>query len=510
MNIVNMNETKLICNKDFTIGKVDSRIFGSFVEHMGRVIYSGIYEPGHPLSDEDGFRMDVLKLVREMGVTAVRYPGGNFVSNYDWRDGTGPVKMRPKRLNLPWRSVETNEFGINEFINWSHKANVLPIFAVNLGTRGIENAAELLEYCNYRGGTLYSNLRRTHGVEEPYNIRTWCLGNEMDGDWQIGHKTAPEYGRLAQETAKVMKMVDGSIELVSCGSSKSSMETFPDWEETTLNYTYDYVDYIAVHQYYGGQEKGTPAFLAQSLDMEKYIYTIRAACDVVKARKRSDKTMNISVDEWGVWELPSEMVDSQLDIAPWQNAPSISEQIYTMEDSLLFSSMMMVFLKNADRVKIACQSLIANISACIMTERGGSAWVQPIYYPFAHMAKYGQGEVLLTRQTGPVYQCEGFKEVPYIDSVAVYNRNAGEVTIFLVNRCEEETQAFCSEFQGFYPDSILEHIQMFSRDKKATNLDDHNRVRPKSDGNADIQNGVLTARLEPLSWNVIRVHVKNE
>lgn len=502
-----MNETKLICNKDFTIGKVDPRIFGSFIEHMGRVVYSGIYEPGHPLSDEDGFRTDVLELVRDMGITAVRYPGGNFVSNYDWRDAVGPLEMRPKRLNLAWRSVESNEFGINEFMKWSLKANVFPIFAVNLGTKGIENAVEFLEYCNHQKGTMYSDLRREHGTEEPYNIHTWCLGNEMDGDWQIGHKTAQEYGRLAQETAKVMKLVDHSIELVSCGSSKSSMDTFPDWEEITLNCTYDYVDYIAVHQYYGGQEKGTPDFLAQSLDMERYIRTVRAACDVVKARKRSTKTMNISVDEWGVWELPSEAVDSQLNDALWQDAPSISEQIYTMEDSLLFASMMMVFLKNADRVKIACQSLIANISACIMVERGGSSWVQPIYYPFAHMAKYGQGEVLLTMQNGPVYQCSDVGEVPYIDSVAVYHSDASEITLFLVNRCEEESQTFCCELQGFHPRVVLEHIQMFDNDKKADNHINHTRIQPRKDGNACIQDGMLTAKLKPLSWNVIRISI---
>ena len=504
-----METTKLICNKDFIVGNVDPRIFGSFIEHMGRVIYSGIYEPGHPLADEEGFRTDVLQLICEMGVTAVRYPGGNFVSNYDWRDGVGPVELRPRRLNLPWRSVETNEFGIDEFMHWSRKANVIPIFAVNLGTKGIENATEFLEYCNHEGGTFYSDLRKKDGAEKPYKIHTWCLGNEMDGDWQIGHKTAQEYGRLAQETAKAMKMVDDSIELVSCGSSKSSMETFPDWEETTLNCTYDYVDYIAVHQYYGGQEQGTPEFLAQSLNMEHYIRTLIAACDVVKARKRSMKTLNISVDEWGVWEFPSEAVDSQLSDNPWQQSPAISEQIYTMEDALLFASMMMAFLKNADRVKIACQSLIANISSCIMVEKGGSAWVQPIYYPFAHMSKFGRGEVLLTRQSGPSYRCNKHDSVPCVDSVAVYRREANEITLFLVNRSEDEAQTFCCDLQGFHLDDVIEHIQMFSKDKKANNLKNHTAVRPTYDGNARIHNGSLQAELQPLSWNVIRIRVNH-
>lgn len=502
-----MKMTKLICNKNYIIGEVDPRLFGSFVEHMGRVVYSGIFEPGHPLADENGYRQDVLNLVRELGVTAVRYPGGNFVSNYDWTDSVGPQSERPTRLNLPWRSIETNEFGLDEFIRWAEKAGIQPIFSVNLGTGGINKAVSMLEYCNHPGGTFYSDLRKKNGIPSPYAIKTWCLGNEMDGAWQIGHKSAEEYGSLARETAKAMKAVDPSIELVSCGSSKSSMDTFPDWDVTTLSYTYEYVDYIAVHQYYGGQEKGTPAFLAQSLDMERYIQTLRAVCDLMKAKKRSSKDLYISVDEWGVWELPTELVDSQLQASPWEKAPAISEQIYTMEDALLFASIMMVLLKHADRVKIACQSLLTNISACIMTEPGGDAWVQPIYYPFAHLARYGRGKVLQTLQDGPAYHCTDFDNVPFVDSAAVYHDDVKEIALFLVNRCEG-TQDFCCELQGFEPKKILEHIQMFHPDKKANNLKDHSKVIPKNNGNACLKNGRLSARLEPLSWNVVRVRVK--
>lgn len=499
-----MKKTKLICNKSFTVGQVDARIFGSFVEHMGRTVYSGIYEPSHPLADADGFRTDVLKLVQEMGVSSIRYPGGNYVSCYNWLDTVGPRESRPTRLEPAWRSVETNAFGLNEFMKWAAKAKVEPILAVNLGTKGIENALSILEYCNHSSQTTYSELRRKHGAEKPYNVHTWCLGNEMDGDWQIGHKTAEEYGRLAAETAKAMKLVDPSVELVSCGSSKSSMDTFPEWDLKTLLHTYDYVDCLSLHQYYGGQEKGTPGFLAQSLDFERYIHTIRAVCDTVKAQKRSEKTMYISVDEWGVWEFPSEEVDSQVQSAPWQIAPAFSEQIYTMEDTLLFSSMMLVFLKNADRVRIACQSLLTNISACIMTERGGSTWVQPIYYPFAHISRYGRGEVLQSKQEGPLYSCDDFSEVPYVDSAAVYKADEKEIAIFLVNRSEAE-MPFEAELQGFFAEKVIEHIQMYHTDKKATNLHNHHCIKPLPDGNAAIQNHTVQATLMPLSWNVIRV-----
>ena len=248
-----MNKTKILVNKAFQKDKIDPRIYGSFVEHMGRVVYSGIYEPSHKSADEDGFRRDVMEKVKKMGVTAVRYPGGNFVSNYDWRDGVGPKQLRPRKRDLAWKSIETNEIGTDEFMKWVDKTGTQPIFAVNLGTKGIENALSLLEYCNLKGGTAFSDMRCKNGHEAPYEIKTWCLGNEMDGDWQIGHKTAEEYGRLAHEVGKAMKILDPQIELVACGSSMSSNETFGAWENTVLEHTYDCIDYISLHQYYGGQ-----------------------------------------------------------------------------------------------------------------------------------------------------------------------------------------------------------------------------------------------------------------
>lgn len=499
-----MRETRIVVNRAFTKGEIDERIYSSFVEHMGRVVYSGIYEPGHPTADEEGFRQDVLELVKRMGVTGVRYPGGNFVSCYDWRDSVGPREERPRRLEIAWRAIETNEFGTDEFIHWAKKAKVEPIFAVNLGTKGIENAVSFVEYCNIAGGTLYSELRKKHGAAEPYGVRTWCLGNEMDGDWQIGHKTAEEYGRLAEETAKAMKQVDPQIRLVSCGSSKSDMQTYPVWEADTLMHTYPYVDYISLHQYYGGQELGTGAFLAQSLDMEKYIRTVISACDYVKAMKRSDKTLYISFDEWGVWSMPDTEVAASVDERPWQIAPHLSEQIYTMEDALLFACMMLNFLKYADRVKIACQSLLANISAAIMTEKGGDAWVQPIYYPFSQMANYGKGVVLRDVAQGPAYEVNG-RSVPYVDEAVVYHRQAKELVLFAVNRCEREAAGVELEIQGFGELFLVEHSVTCCADKKATNETEHDRIHPVTVNGSQIRNKVLTASLPPLSWNMIRI-----
>lgn len=500
-----MSRTSITVNSKFRKGEIDKRIYSSFVEHMGRVVYTGIYEPDHSTADEDGFRQDVLEKVKEMGVTYVRYPGGNFVSNYDWKDGTGPKEERPRRLELAWRAVETNEVGINEFMKWAKKAEVEPICAVNLGTRGIENAASFLEYCNMPEGTMYSDMRVKHGVQNPYKVKMWCLGNEMDGDWQIGHKTAEEYGRLAAETAKVMKRIDENVELVVCGSSKSDMHTYPQWEAEVLDCAYENVDYLALHQYYGGQELGTSAFLAQSVDLDYYIETVSSVCDYIKAKKRSQKTMYISVDEWGVWS-PEDMV-AHPDDAAWKVAPHLSEQVYTMEDALLFASMLMSFVRHSERVKAACQSLLTNISAAIMTEKGGEVWVQPIYYPFAYMSKYARGIVLKEAADGPVYDCEQIKNVPYVDSVVVYNQEKREIVLFAVNR-REDIQEVSLEIQGFSPENIIEHIVMTSDDRKDTNLENHEKVKPYVLNDVVMKEETITFQAKPLSWNMVRIKLK--
>ena len=238
-------KARIIANKRFVIGDIDRRIYGSFIEHLGRAVYGGIYETTHPTADSQGFRQDVINLVKKLRVPIVRYPGGNFVSGYNWEDGTGDKSKRPKRMELAWMAIETNEVGIDEFQEWAKRANSEVMMAVNLGTRGAEDARNCVEYCNAATDTYYANMRRKNGFEQPFGIKVWCLGNEMDGPWQIGHKTAEEYGRLAAETAKIMKWVDPSIELVACGSSGLGMNTFGEWELTVLDHTYDYVDYIS-------------------------------------------------------------------------------------------------------------------------------------------------------------------------------------------------------------------------------------------------------------------------
>lgn len=493
---------KMVLDKAFEIAEVDKRIYGSFIEHLGRAVYGGIYDPDHPDANEDGFRKDVINLVNEIKLPIVRYPGGNMVSAYNWEDGVGPKEDRPRRLELAWRTIETNEVGTNEFMKWANEVNAEVMMAVNLGTRGIDAARNFIEYCNHPGGTFYSDLRKTHGVKDPYKIKTWCLGNEMDGPWQVGHKTADEYGRLALETAKAMRLVDPSIELVACGSSNSDMPTFPEWEATVLDHTYDAVDYISLHQYYGNRSGDSANYLAKSMDMDHFIETIIATCDYVKAKKRSKKTMNLSFDEWNVWYHSN---DQDRQIEPWEIAPPQLEDQYNFEDALLVGTLLITFLKHADRIKMACLAQLVNVIAPIMTENDGGAWKQTIFYPYMHASVYGRGVSLNPVIQSSKYDSKDYTDVPYLESAAVYNEENEELTIFAVNRHLEEKLELECDIRSFESYKVIEHIVLENPDLKASNSVAHQQVKPHSNGDAGLQDGSLYARLPKASWNVIRL-----
>lgn len=497
---------KMIVDKDFQIGEVDKRIYGSFIEHLGRAVYGGIYEPDHPTADDQGFRQDVLQLVNDLQVPIVRYPGGNFVSGYNWEDGVGPVEERPRRLELAWRTIEPNWVGLNEFMDWCRKANTEAMMAVNLGTRGPEAARDLIEYANHPGGSKWSDLRIKHGYKDPHRIKTWCLGNEMDGSWQIGAKTAVEYGRIAAETAKVMRWVDPSIELVACGSSGLGMPTFPEWESTVLEHTYDHVDYISLHQYYGNRDNDTPNFLAQSLAMDQFINTVVATADYVQAKKRGKKKINLSFDEWNVWFHSN---DADRKIEPWSIAPPQLEDIYTHEDALLVGCMLISLLKRADRVKMACMAQLVNVIAPIMTANGGAAWKQTIYYPYMHASVYGRGTSLIPLIQSSKHDTKDFTDVPDLEAVAVHNEEKGEVTIFAVNRSLDNKLSLQVDLRSFGDCSVIEHIVLEHDDLKATNTQDNpDRVKPHNRGNATVHDrSKVEAELSKASWNVIRLKV---
>lgn len=498
-----MKTVKMTVDKAFIVAPVDSRIYGSFIEHLGRAVYGGIYQPGHPCADEDGFRQDVIELVKPLKVPVIRYPGGNFVSNFFWEDSVGPLEERKPRMDLAWRCLEPNTFGLGEFARWTKKVDAQMMMAVNLGTRGIADACNLLEYCNHPSGTRYSDLRRKHGVKDPYNIRLWCLGNEMDGEWQLGKKTMEEYGRISEETAKAMKLIDPAIELVSCGSSFQEMPTFPQWEATTLEHNYDYVDYISLHQYYGNGKNDSCDYLAQSDDMEEFIHTVISVCDFVKAKKRSRKKINLSFDEWNVWFHSKQEEEDITQNHPWQVAPPLLEDHYNFEDALMVGLMMITLLKNADRVKIACLAQLVNVIAPIMTEADGRAWRQTIYYPFLHASTYGRGTVLQTISDTPSHETSGHGEIKDIVSVAVYSEEKKELAVFAVNRNLEEDHLLSMDVRSFEGFETIQKIEMVSDDLKAENTPVCEQVVPQTDGNIRIENGIVETVLKKASWNVI-------
>ena len=499
-----MKSAKIILDRDFTIGKVDKRLYGSFIEHLGRAVYGGIYEPDHPEADEDGFRKDVMALVRQLGVPLVRYPGGNFVSGFNWEDSVGPKEQRPKRLDLAWFTTETNEVGMHEFADWAKKAGSEVMYAINLGTRGPEQARDAVEYANHPGGSKYSDMRIANGRTEPLGIKLWCLGNEMDGPWQMGHKTAREYGRVANEAAKLMKWVDPSIETVACGSSSSQMPTFGTWEMEMLDECYDTIDYVSLHRYYGNPTNDTPGFLARSMDLDAFIKTVVSICDAVGGKKHSKKKLNLSFDEWNVWYHSNEQDKEVWKQGKWNRALPLLEDIYNFEDALLAGSMLITFLRNADRVKIACLAQLVNVIAPIMTRNGGGCWAQTIFYPFMHASCYGRGTSLRALVNSPVYDCRDYDAVPLIDSTAVMGDD-GSVTVFCVNRDTAEDCELSIDLRAFDKLRFAEHIVLHHDDVKAVNTEEHpDNVAPAAGAPASVDGGRASVVVPALSWNVIR------
>jgi alpha-N-arabinofuranosidase len=487
----------------FRVARVDRRLFGSFVEHMGRCVYGGIYEPDHPEADSAGFRQDVLELVRELGVTTVRYPGGNFVSGYRWEDGVGPRENRPHRLDLAWRSVETNEFGLGEFITWTRRAGVEPMLAVNLGTRGTEAACDLLEYANHPNGTRLSDERAAHGSREPYAVKMWCLGNEMDGPWQIGAKTADEYGRLAAETAKAMKQIDPSIELVACGSSHSQMPTFGAWEATVLDHAYDYVDYLSLHAYFEELDGDRGSFLGSAYAMDRFIEGVIATCDHVAAKKRSKRRLRLSFDEWNVWYAAG-FAAADLD---WARAPRLIEDEYTALDSVVVGNLMMSLLRHADRVAIACQAQLVNVIAPIRAEPGRPAWRQTTFYPFALTARHAVGDVLRVEPVSPVYATAQHGDVPVTDVVATRDPETGNTTVFAVNRHQDQPVEVRLDVRALGTTAVVEHLYLGGSDLGLANTAAvPDRVAPRTGSGARIDGGTCTVVLPPVSWTMVRLN----
>jgi alpha-N-arabinofuranosidase len=505
-----MTSAHISVDRSAVIAPVHRRLFGSFVEHLGRCVYDGLYEPGHPTADSDGFRRDVVELVSELGATTIRYPGGNFVSGYRWEDGVGPRSERPRRRDLAWHSLETNEVGLDEFARWTALTGSEIMYAVNLGTRGVLEALDVLEYANGAAGTSLADQRIANGATEPYGIRMWCLGNEMDGPWQVGHMNAEDYGKLASRTAKAMKIADPGLELVVCGSSGSGMPTFGDWERTVLEHTYDDVDYVSCHAYYQESGGDLGSFLASSLDMEYFISTVVATADHVKYKLRRDKTIMLSFDEWNIWYLEEHQArEAELAAADtdgtrdWPYAPRLLEDVYTVADAVVLGNLLITLLGHSDRVTSASLAQLVNVIAPIMTEPGGPAWRQTTFFPFSVTSRLATGVVLRPRIDVGTYSTAKHGDAPLVDAVATFDEEAGRAAVFLVNRSLSDPATVTVDLASLGLSSVVEAVVLHDDDPHATNtLDDQERVG-LSPLDADITDGVLTVALPPVSWSAV-------
>ena len=541
--LVSLNSTsksvKLHLHAAFKIGKVDDRLFGGFVEHVGRAIYSGIYEPDHETANTDGFREDVLALVRELGMPIQRYPGGNFVSSYNWEDGVGPREERPSRLDPAWKALEPNTIGTDEFVEWCKQAGSSPYLAVNLGTRGPAEAMALVEYCNHPGGSTLSEQRRRNSAGDgaPHGVKLWCLGNEVDGSWQACAKSASEYGRIACEAAKLMKRIDPTIELVVCGSSGSWMSTFGSWEAEVLEATYPHVEYISLHAYYANKSGDSSAYLKRLDEFASAINAVAATIDHVAARRsagkstagaKREKAIHIAVDEWNSWWGQHEPMrggssrkagsSSASTLGPeWSVGRKLLEEVYAMEDALLVGGMLITMLNHCDRVKIACLAQTVNAIAPIMTRKGGGAWRQAIYWPFYYTSKYAKGGLALR----PAFEggsssgtalTDGGMAHPFLVTAAVLSSGKDELRLFVVNRNLREAVDLEVRVAGMGLESVVEFVELKHAKLNAVNTEEEQgNVHPTNRDvkDATVSDDALKAKLAAGSWNLLRSRLKS-
>ena len=425
-----MDTSTIQLHSKFQVGQVDARLFGGFLEHLGRAVYEGVYDPASVHADADGFRADAMSALRRLNMTAMRYPGGNFASGYHWEDGVGARDKRPTVRELAWQSNEPNHFGADEFINLCHKMGWTPMLTVNLGTGTPEEARNWVEYCNAPAGTRYADLRAANGNIAPHSVELWCLGNEMDGPWQLGHVPAEHYAIRAQQAAKMMKDVDPAIELVACGSSGVGMPTYVEWDRQVLEYLGDLADYVSLHRYVGNHANDTPDYLALTNSIDRQIEEIDAVCRFVQAKRHSRKRTYLCFDEWNVWYKNMQM-DGE-----GKFAPHLIEEVYNLEDALVAAGFLHSFIRHANVVKIANLAQIVNVIAPILT-RGDEILIQSTFYPFEMFSRRREGTSLKTIVTGPGYEGKTNGAVHYIDASAILNGK--QLHIFITNRNLDET-----------------------------------------------------------------------
>lgn len=486
-----MNATTLHLHSRYQIGAVDPRLFGGFLEHMGRAVYEGVYDPGSRHADEAGCRKDVLGALRKLNMTAMRYPGGNFASGYHWMDGVGPKAQRPTLRELAWQSVETNQFGTEEYIALCRRMQWTPMLTVNLGTGTPEEARNWVEYCNCPAGTRYADMRVANGSRDAHAVKLWCLGNEMDGPWQLGHVPADQYAIRAQQAAKMMKDTDKTIELVACGSCSTGLGSYMAWDRAVLEHMGAAADYISLHRYVGNYAGDTPDYLAVTQSIDRQIEEMDAACRYVQARLKSSKRAYLCFDEWNVW-YKNMQTDGEGKVAP-----HLIEEVYNLEDALVVAGFLNSFIRHADCVKIANLAQIVNIIAPLLT-RGDDMLVQSIFYPFEMFSRRRAGVSLKVAVEGPSYESKSNGPTPYADASAILDGRF--LKVFATNRSPDQAMELVVHPADLSVNGVESAEVLTGPDAKSANsYETPGVVQSRPYGGIVVKEGLARCELPPLS-----------
>ena len=459
-------EARIKIDTDRKVGSIDKKIYGNFTEHLGRCIEGGIFEENSPLSDANGFRRDVMKAAEDLRVSFLRWPGGNFSSNYNWRDGIGPRDQRPARLEMAWGTVEDNRFGTHEFLTYCDAIKTEPYLCANFGTGSWDEAQQWVEYCNRPAETTTAKLREKNGRKEPWKVQYWGLGNEMDGPWQMGHRSAEDYGKFALEGAKLMKWTDPTIKLIAAGSSNFRPGAdWTGWNRTVLEYLKHHANYLSLHTYVGNPENNYEEFMASSLELTERTKIaegiIRAALSDTKDRK-----MYIAWDEWNVWYR--ERGGNK------EKGRRILEEHYNLEDALVVATFLNVFVNNAHIVKIANMAQLVNVIAPIFTNEKG-LFLQTIYYPLQLFATNSSGDALELFTEGPTYASKQSAATPYLDVSAAFDQ--GTLVLNVVNRSHDQLLPASFELEDKQFAGTFEVAEVNGPDIKSENNFDNAPVK---------------------------------
>ena len=417
------------------LGTIDPSIYGNFIEHLGRCIYGGVYDEGSPLADADGNRKDVLEAARRLRVTQLRWPGGNFSSGYHWQDGIGSQDARPARYDLAWFVRESNHFGTDEFISTCRKLGAAPYICVNVGTGTLDEASAWVEYCNRQGGTYYSDLRKKYGHPEPYGVKFWGVGNEIYGEWQIGHKNAADYAKTGLEFAKVMKWQDPSIKLVACGNGD------PSWDRPVLEAMVSHVDYISAHHYTVSDDpKDYYEILGSQAEMEQTLRNSALVAETVSAQVRKPTPVWTAFDEWNI-------INNWADGSKRDDVHKF-EIIYNLRDALWVASALNSIQRHCRTVRMANLAQLVNVIAPIETSPTG-LFLLTTFYPLELYAHRSGNVALDVRVQSPSFATKAFSDQPYLDVAATTDEAKQRVMLAVVNRRKEGDLVGSVDFAGW-------------------------------------------------------------